>query len=123
MNQEVNHGGNPWGQSAAIDLSGCAPDRLNDPELLKQFVADMVRVVDMEAHGPCHVDRFGEGELSGLSAMQFIKTSAITIHLDEVGRRAFVDIFSCKEFDADKATDFAKEFFQAQQSKVTVLMR
>lgn len=113
----------PWGKSAAIDLSGCAHERLIDPELLKNFVAEIIKIVDMEAHGPCYVDRFGEGELTGYSAMQFIKTSTITVHLDEVGNRAFVDIFSCKNFDADKAANFSKDFFAAETAKLTVLER
>lgn len=113
----------PWGKSVAIDLHGCAHERLIDPQLLKQFVADIIPLIDMEAHGPCYVDRFGEGDIEGLSGMQFIKTSTITVHLDEVGNRAFIDIFSCKDFDADKAETFAKEFFQAKMVKSTVLDR
>lgn len=113
----------PWGKSAAIDLYECQHDRLTDPELLRSFVAQVVKVVNMEAHGLCHVERFGDEELEGYSAMQFIKTSAITVHLDEVGNRAFIDIFSCKDFDADKAEQFAQEFFGAQSSKITVLSR
>ena len=53
----------------------------------------------MRAHGPVHLERFGQGELEGWSAMQFIETSSITIHADEVGGRCFVDVFSCRAFD------------------------
>jgi S-adenosylmethionine/arginine decarboxylase-like enzyme len=113
----------PWGKSLALDLHECDLAKLTDPEGLKVFIQDLIKVVNMEAHGPCYVDRFGEGEIEGYSAMQFIKTSAITVHLDEVGKRAFIDIFSCKDFDADKAADFAKEYFQAHQIQTTILAR
>lgn len=112
-----------WGKSVAIDLHGCQHDRLTSPELLRQFVAEVIKVVDMEAHGACHVDRFGEGDIEGLSAIQFIKTSSIAVHLDEVGNRAFIDIFSCKDFDAGSAEQFAKNYFRAQTSKIVVLER
>lgn len=112
-----------WGKSIAIDLHQCEHERLTDPSLLKQFVAEVIKVVDMEAHGPCYVDRFGGGDIEGLSAMQFIKTSSISVHLDEVGNRAFIDIFSCKDFDADKAAEFTKNFFRAGHIKVTTLVR
>lgn len=108
---------------SAIDLHGCAHERLVDPELLKQFVANVIPLIDMEAHGPCYIDRFGEGDIEGLSAMQFIKTSSITVHLDEVGNRAFIDIFSCKDFDAAAAEKFSKEFFQVKEIKLTVSER
>ncbi len=103
----------PWGKSIAINLHECVHERLIDATLLKQFVAEVIKVVDMEAHGPCYIERFGDGELEGYSAMQFIQTSCITVHLDEVGNRAFIDIFSCKDFDGRKAESFAKAFFQA----------
>lgn len=112
-----------WGKSAAIDLYDCDHDRLISPELLKEFVAKIIQDIDMEAHGPCYVERFGDGDLEGLSAMQFIKTSNISVHLDEVGNRAFIDIFSCMDFDADKAAEFAQRFFQAKGSKITILDR
>lgn len=112
-----------WGKSVAIDLQGCTHERLVSPDLLKHFIAEVIELIGMEAHGPCYVDRFGDGDIEGISAMQFIKTSSITIHCDEVGNRAFVDIFSCKDFDAEKATTFATEFFGAARVKTTVLER
>lgn len=113
----------PWGKSIAIDLYNCAHERLIDPALLKEFVAEVIKIVGMEAHGQCYVDRFGDGEIEGYSAMQFIKTSSITVHLDEVGNRAFVDIFSCKDFEARPAEKYAKDFFRAKTSKVVELTR
>jgi S-adenosylmethionine/arginine decarboxylase-like enzyme len=113
----------PWGKSAAIDVFECEHSRLTDPELLKEFVAQVVKVVDMEAHGPCYVDRFGDGDLEGYSAMQFIKTSAITVHLDETNNRAFIDIFSCKDFDAAKAEQFTRDFFGGGNAKTRILNR
>lgn len=113
----------PWGKSVSIDLSECAHDRLINGELLKEFIAEVIKIVGMEAHGPCYVDRFGEGEIEGYSAMQFIKTSSITVHLDEIGNRAFIDIFSCKHFEAAPAEKYAKKFFGAKSSKVVELER
>lgn len=107
----------------AIDLYGCAHERLINPDLLKEFIAAVIQLIDMESHGPCYVERFGDGEIEGYSAMQFIKTSSITVHLDEVGHRAFIDIFSCKHFEAAPAEKYAKDFFNAQTSKVVELTR
>jgi S-adenosylmethionine/arginine decarboxylase-like enzyme len=113
----------PWGKSASIDLFDCEHDRLTSPDLLREFVAEVIKIIDMEAHGPCYVDRFAEGALEGYSAMQFIKTSSITVHLDEYDNRAFIDIFSCKDFDPKPAEEYAKEFFKAKSVRVTTLIR
>lgn len=47
--------------------------------------------------------------------MQFIETSSITIHLDEFGLRAFIDVFSCRTFDVNRAKNFSKSFFKAKK--------
>ncbi|HSX25152.1 MAG TPA: S-adenosylmethionine decarboxylase [Candidatus Andersenbacteria bacterium] len=113
----------PWGMSSSIDLHDCDHNRLTSKKLLREFVLEIIKVVEMEAHGPCHIDRFGSGNLEGYSAIQFIETSSITVHLDEKWDRAFIDIFSCKDFDTDKALQFCKNYFGAKKSKMTVLDR
>lgn len=112
-----------WGKSAVIDLFGCNHDTLTDPEGLEKFIQELVKTIDMVAQGECYVERFGQGDLEGYSAMQFIETSSVTVHLDEVGNRAFIDIFSCKDFDANKAEEFSKTYFQAQSVKSTIVER
>ena len=112
-----------WGKSAAIDLHDCEHDRVNNKEILANFVKEVIEVVHMQAHGPCHIDRFGAGNLEGYSAIQFIETSSITVHLDEVENRAYIDIFSCKDFDANVALEFCQKYFGAKTTKMTVLDR
>ena len=92
---------------AAIDLHGCQRSRLADPDTIRRFVPALIDAIGMRAHGPLRLDRFGDDELQGWSAMQFIETSSITIHADETWCRCFIDIFSCKPFAAEKAAAIA----------------
>jgi S-adenosylmethionine/arginine decarboxylase-like enzyme len=101
----------PWGMLAGIDLHGCARQRLEDPDSIRRFVPALVDAIAMQAHGPLMLERFGDGELEGWSAMQFIETSSITVHADEVAGRCFIDVFSCRSFDADRAAAVAVEHF------------
>jgi S-adenosylmethionine/arginine decarboxylase-like enzyme len=112
----------PWGMLAAIDLHGCDRERLADPDGIRRFVPAVIDTIGMRAHGPLMIDRFGDGELEGWSALQFIETSSITIHADEVFCRCFVDVFSCKPFDPDVAAAVAVAHFGGRAS-VTVLQR
>jgi S-adenosylmethionine/arginine decarboxylase-like enzyme len=41
--------------------------------------------------------------------MQFIETSSITVHADEVSARCFVDVFSCRAFEPAEAARVAVE--------------
>ena len=101
----------PWGMLAAIDLHGCEPGRLADPDAIRAFVPAVIDAIGMRAHGPLVLERFGDGELEGWSAMQFIETSSITIHADEVSGRCFIDVFSCRPFDPDIAAAVAVAHF------------
>ncbi|MDP3880775.1 MAG: S-adenosylmethionine decarboxylase [bacterium] len=107
----------PWGQLLTLDLFGCPNELMKDVEHLRAFSKLLCAEINMTPHGDTLIDRFGEGDIEGISSMQFIKTSSITVHLDEVGGRAFIDIFSCKKFDAQKAGAFAREYFKAQDIK------
>jgi S-adenosylmethionine/arginine decarboxylase-like enzyme len=100
-----------WGMLAAIDLHDCDPARLANPDSIRRFVPTVIDAIGMRAHGPLALDRFGDDDLEGWSALQFIETSSITVHADEVYGRCFVDIFSCKLFDAHHAAAVAVDHF------------
>ena len=101
----------PWGMLAAIDLHGCPFAPLADPNTISACITAVIRAIGMRAHGPLRLERFGEGDLQGWSAMQFIETSSITVHADEVSGRCFIDVFSCLTFDAARAAEVAVEHF------------
>ena len=112
----------PWGMMAAIDLHGCDRTRLEDPETIRTFVPTVIDAIGMRAHGPLMIERFGDGDLEGWSAMQFIETSSLTIHADEFSGRCYVDVFSCKAFDPNLAAAIAEQHFGGR-AKLTVLHR
>jgi S-adenosylmethionine/arginine decarboxylase-like enzyme len=112
----------PWGMMAAIDLHDCDRERLADPDTIRAFVPHVVDAIGMVAHGPTLLERFGEGELAGWSAIQFIETSSLTIHADEFGGRCYIDVFSCKAFDVEVAAGIAIRYFGGWP-KLTVLHR
>lgn len=112
-----------WGVLAVINLYDCDRKLIKNQKAIKKFIIEICRQIKMKRFGPARIKRFGEGKLEGCSAMQFIKTSSITIHFDEEKNRAFIDIFSCKKFNPKKAEKFSKKFFRAKRSKMTILIR
>jgi S-adenosylmethionine/arginine decarboxylase-like enzyme len=115
-------GGGPWGILAAIDLDNCDRERLADPDVIRAFVPAVIDAIGMTAHGPLALERFGDGELEGWSAMQFIETSSLTIHADEFSGRCYVDVFSCKAFEPELAAAVAVKHFGGWP-RLTVLHR
>ncbi len=114
------HNGWWWGRSVSVDLHGCNPARVNNKAALRTFVRKLTRLLRMHRVGPVEVKRFGHGRLRGYSLMQFIETSSITAHFDERGRRAFIDVFSCKQYNAKKVAAFCKRFFMAKDARMNV---
>jgi S-adenosylmethionine/arginine decarboxylase-like enzyme len=112
----------PWGMMAVIDLHDCDRAALADPDTIRRFVPIVIEAIGMRAHGPTMLERFGEGDLEGWSAMQFIETSSLTIHADEFSGRCYIDVFSCKSFDPELAAAIAVEHFGGWP-KLTVLHR
>ena len=113
-----------WGLTASIDLSGCDHNLIQSPKAIRDFVNQVITKIGMKAYGPMHLKKFGDGSLEGHSVMQFIETSSIVVHFDDKGGdRAFIDIFSCKFFDPNKAEKFAVNYFKAKKAKTKILIR
>ncbi len=113
-----------WGLLASINLYGCNKEKITTPAIFKEFLAALTKEIDMKAHGEPMIEKFAEGHLEGYSVLQFIETSSITIHFDDkIGDRAFIDIFSCKYFDADKAKAFCQNYFEAKDATCASMLR
>ena len=91
-----------WGWHLILDVSQCDKTKIADQEFLKSWVTQLVKDIDMVAYGEPQVIHFGHGEphLAGNTVLQFIETSNITCHFCDEHGDAYIDVFSCKEFDA-----------------------
>lgn len=116
---------NFWGKSISMNLAGCN-ENVSDLEKIREFIDKLCLEIKMTPHGPLHIEKFGYGDLLGYSCMQFIETSSITCHFDDLkgeSNRAFIDIFSCKDFDEKTALKFCAKFFGAKTSEMKTFIR
>ena len=68
-------------------------------------------------------DRQTDPKTKGTTAIQFILTSNITIHTLDLTGIAFVNIFSCKDYDPKLAEEFTVKFFEAKEHKSVTIER
>lgn len=61
--------------------------------------------------------------LKGTSGVQFISTSTIVIHTLDDLRKVFINIFSCKDFDPERAAEYTAAFFGGCIVNQTVVER
>ncbi len=114
-----------YGMELVLDLYGCDPQKIRSKETLKLFVDELCKLIGMEKYGSCYLPYFGlnSKHTAGYSLLQFIETSSITGHFAEATNAAYINIFSCREFDPEKAAEFTKEFFKANQIKKSLYIR
>jgi S-adenosylmethionine/arginine decarboxylase-like enzyme len=118
-----------YGKELILDIHECNTSDFNRKGL-KEFFDILCKNIKMEqcdlhfwdyedpeeyAKAPIH--------LKGTSAIQFITTSNITVHtLDELNR-VYLNIFSCKDFDAVYVGRFVESFFRGKIVNSTVVDR
>lgn len=113
-----------WGISSAVDIYDCNPDIIRDAEKIKEYVKQLIELIDMKAYGETIVIHFGEDErVAGYSMTQLIETSLISGHFANESNAAYIDIFSCKSYDPLVAEKFTLEFFQGKKSNLQVNVR
>ena len=74
----------------------------------------------MKAYGPPVLEHFAEHipEAAGYSLVQLIETSAITEHF-----YAYIDIFSCKDFEAEPPVSVVRTAFRPKHINSITLER
>ena|SRR3989442_4115906 len=120
----------PYGQELILDLHGC--DRsFFSRSAIEMFCAELCELIDMERCDLHFWDDMGlleeeqqtHPKTKGTSAVQFILTSTIVIHTLDLMGAAYVNIFSCKEFDTDEAAKFTANWFGSTDWTAHVVIR
>lgn len=115
-----------YGQHMLVDTRRCNHKITSIPDVTS-FIKELVVLIDMVGWKEPMITRFPEdksiGSLQGVSAIQMIYTSSITLHGHDNTRDMYLDIFSCKQYDTDKVESFVKEFFEPVVYKSQTFLR
>lgn len=103
-----------YGKELILDLHGCNPetfDRLHIEAFFK-ILCDTIGMEREDLHFWDDLDvppeeRETEPHLVGTSAIQFIKTSNVTIHTLPMLECVYLNVFSCKSFCSDAVENVA----------------
>lgn len=106
-----------------ILTAGACNEALLSKEKIADFCRDIVKRIDMVAFGEPFVERFGEGDEVGISAVQLIMTSAITIHTNDAARDMYLDVFSCKNFTEKEVVACVNDWFSPKTIDSEMLLR
>ncbi len=119
-----------YGQELILDLHDCDMTTFTR-ESIKQYFIDLCDLIGMQRQdlhfwddeGVPEEDRQTLPHTSGISAVQFILTSNITIHALDLTGKVYVNIFSCKDFDDAAAATHTKEWFKGKIAGMNFIER
>ena len=120
----------PYGYELILDLHGCDASTFNRRSLDGYF-EKLCKAIDMVKCERYWWDDIGVAEeekqtsphTKGTSAVQFILTSTIVVHTLDLLKAAYINIFSCKEYDREVAEKITKEWFGAKECRSQFLER
>ena len=129
--RDVASSGRPvYGRELILDLHGCNARGFTRTEI-ERYCGELCDLIGMERCDLHFWDDVGvPGEeqqtnpkTKGTSAVQFILTSTIVIHTLDLMKAAYINIFSCKEFDTDEAAEFTAKWFSSTDWTANVVTR
>jgi S-adenosylmethionine/arginine decarboxylase-like enzyme len=114
----------PWGKHLILDCAGCNFFLINDTVNIHEFIKELADRIDMTTHGEPQIEfLLPETDNEGYSVLQMITTSNITIHFVNKTKEAYIDVFSCKDFNTNVAIEVVTEYFEPTTIRSTILTR
>jgi len=103
-----------WGTELTLDCGICNPLKIRDAFIISAFAKELVERIDMKAYGEPLICHFGSGDKMGFTLVQLIETSNITAHFSEDTSSAFINVFSCLDFDKLIVKEVVKKYFEPE---------
>ncbi len=119
-----------YGYELVLDVHNCDRSTFKR-DSIDRFFTELCKRIEMEK---CEVHFWDDVSVPveehqtdprtrGTSAVCFILTSTIVIHTLDLLKTVYVNIFSCKTYDADIVADFTKTWFRGEIQNSTFIER
>ncbi|MBI5168829.1 MAG: adenosylmethionine decarboxylase [Candidatus Eisenbacteria bacterium] len=114
-----------FGPHLMLDGYGCDKERLTDLNLIYRILEELPARIGVTRIMPPYVFKYSglKPEDWGLSGFVLIAESHMSIHTFPEKSSVSVDIFSCKAFDTELATEYLKSTFAMGKVECNVLDR
>ncbi len=119
-----------YGKELILDLHNCNVDQFTRNHIKKYFIK-LCNLINMKREDLHFWDYAGQKKeykkapdhLKGISAIQFISTSNITIHSLDSLKKIYINIFSCKNFDEAIVIQFSEKWFDGDVVNKQIIRR
>lgn len=112
-----------YGLHLMLDGYGAPEARLSEIATLYRFLSDLPALIGMRRVGVPQVLEVTEEGIAGLSGFVFIMESHISVHTYAEQGFITLDVYSCREFDANKVVAYVSSLFGIEDVETTVVER
>lgn len=114
-----------FGPHLTLDLTGCPKEILEDYELHYNYLKTLPEMIGMTPIIQPYVFPYSGlvPEDRGITGIVIIAESHLSIHSFQEKNYTFIDIFSCKDFDVDKAVEYTLQLFKPTEFTKTIVKR
>lgn len=114
-----------FGPHLTIDVKNALESKLSDINLHFEFLNNLPKLIGMTPITQPYVFPYSGlvPEDKGITGFQVIAESHISIHSFQEKGWCFIDVFSCKPFDTDKAIEYVKSIFGDSDTEVSLVQR
>lgn len=114
-----------FGPHLMLDCYGCNKEKLSDMDMIFDTLDKFPAKIGMHKIMPPYVFKY-HGVVPdewGVSGVVLIAESHLTIHTFPDKEHAFIDIFSCKDFDTNYAINYMTNLFEAKEHEIQLSSR
>ena len=113
------------GNHLIIDGADVESGLLDDKRLIKNFLKELPSIVDMHTLTRPKVIRAKpkKWDTGGVTGFIILSESNVSIHTSPQEGKFYLDLFSCKEFDVEKAVGYIKGKFNLKNFSQRLLKR
>jgi S-adenosylmethionine/arginine decarboxylase-like enzyme len=112
-----------WGIHTILNLRNCCPTAIRSRQTIQAFSDTVVKAIDMEQYGATQIQHFGKDDKLGFSFQTHLTTSHLCGHFAEELNAAFLDCFSCKDYNPAVVEAVARRYFKPEKVERVVLKR
>jgi S-adenosylmethionine decarboxylase len=114
-----------FGPHITIDLKGCPKETLSNYKLHFNYLKNLPELISMTPITQPYVFPYSGlvPEDKGITGIVIIAESHISVHSFEEKGYCFIDIFSCKDMDVERAIQITLDTFKPTDSEINIVKR
>jgi S-adenosylmethionine decarboxylase len=114
-----------FGPHITLDLKGCPKETLSNYNLHFDYLKNLPELIHMTPITQPYVFPYSGlvPEDKGITGIVIIAESHISVHSFEEKGYCFIDIFSCKDMDVERAIEITLDMFKPESYEINMVKR